>query len=264
MFVSAAYFLLTFVACSIGAVAGVGGGIIIKPLMDVFSGLPLSTINAMSGITVLTMTSVSLWKARTNAYGIQLQKVVYVAGGGVIGGMIGLRIFSALLTAIGNAAQVNVIQTVMLSVIVIVIMIGELKHGKLPQYHYEHPAILIGLGTVLGMLAVFLGIGGGPFNRPILLMLLGLNSKNAAYFSLAIIFFSQLSSVITLGVTTQFAPVDWSILPFMMLGAVIGGVVGAKVAVNLKDAYFDRFFFGVLVLMMLLNVFNLVRLTTGA
>ncbi len=47
-----------------GAICGIGGGVIIKPTLDAFGVLSVSTISFLSGCTVLAMTCYSVIKER--------------------------------------------------------------------------------------------------------------------------------------------------------------------------------------------------------
>ena len=67
MITSFIVFLIVLFACTLGAISGLGGGIIIKPLMDALGGFSAATVNDMASITILTMTIVSIIKARKNA-----------------------------------------------------------------------------------------------------------------------------------------------------------------------------------------------------
>ena len=118
---------------------------------------------------------------------------------------------------------------------------------------------MMGVGVGLGIIAAFLSIGGGLFNRPLLIIMLSLASKPAVFTSLCIIFCAQLSNVITMGVTTQFSNVDMSVLPFMMVAAVLSGFIGSYIASHVDDKYFDRLFFFTLLIILSLNTFNLLR-----
>ena len=53
-------FLVCFLASVVGAVCGIGGGVIIKPTLDALGILDVSTISFLSGCTVLSMTSYSV------------------------------------------------------------------------------------------------------------------------------------------------------------------------------------------------------------
>ena len=46
---------IAFFASTIGAICGIGGGVIIKPVMDAFGVMDVSVINFLSGCTVLSI-----------------------------------------------------------------------------------------------------------------------------------------------------------------------------------------------------------------
>ncbi len=52
--------LVSLVASTVGAVCGVGGGILIKPVLDAVSSIDVATVNFLSGATVLSMTAYSV------------------------------------------------------------------------------------------------------------------------------------------------------------------------------------------------------------
>ncbi len=56
------YFLVAILATTIGSLAGIGGGVIIKPAMDFLGHYDLPTISVISSITVLSMAIVSTWR----------------------------------------------------------------------------------------------------------------------------------------------------------------------------------------------------------
>ena len=55
-------FLICFSASVIGAICGIGGGVIIKPVLDAFGIMDVATISFLSGCTVLSMTTYSVIK----------------------------------------------------------------------------------------------------------------------------------------------------------------------------------------------------------
>ena len=82
------YLLLAIAATTIGTLVGVGGGFIIRPLLnllDVSKGLASFT----SSITVFSMavTNLILYKKQGNK--LQLNNIVYMGIGGIIGGLVG-------------------------------------------------------------------------------------------------------------------------------------------------------------------------------
>ncbi len=56
------FFIISFGACIVGAICGIGGGVIIKPVLDAFGVLSVSAISFLSGCTVLAMTCYSVGK----------------------------------------------------------------------------------------------------------------------------------------------------------------------------------------------------------
>ena len=63
----------------------------------------------------------------------------------------------------------------------------------------------------------------------------------------------------TMGVTNHFSHVDITVLPFMMVAAVLGGYLGGYIATHVNDKYFDRLFMLTLFIILCLNTGNLVR-----
>lgn len=53
-------YLITFLACIIGTICGMGGGIIIKPVLDATGLMSVSTITFLSGCTVIAMAAWSI------------------------------------------------------------------------------------------------------------------------------------------------------------------------------------------------------------
>ena len=47
------FFIISFLASIAGAICGIGGGVIIKPLLDSFGLMDVKTISFLSGCTVL-------------------------------------------------------------------------------------------------------------------------------------------------------------------------------------------------------------------
>ena len=56
--------IVVLTATIVGSISGIGGGVLIKPVMDASFPLTTSQISFLSGTTVLTMTIVSLLRSR--------------------------------------------------------------------------------------------------------------------------------------------------------------------------------------------------------
>lgn len=77
-------------------ISGIGGGVIIKPVMDAVSGLSVSSISFLSGCTVLAMSVVSVLRGRGGEAKIDLKKGTLLAIGGAIGDVSGKMIFDVI------------------------------------------------------------------------------------------------------------------------------------------------------------------------
>lgn len=95
---------------------------------------------------------------------------------------------------------------------------------------------------VLGFLASFLGIGGGPVNVSLLMLMFALPIKEATLYSLSTIFFSQLAKLVTIALTSSFMRFDLSMLFYVIPAAVIGGLWGARFSRVLSPKKSDLYF----------------------
>lgn len=75
---AAILFAVALSAAAIGAITGIGGGIIIKPFVDAFGILPVSSVSFLSGITVLSMSVVSLLRGRGTGVQIDARRTTCV------------------------------------------------------------------------------------------------------------------------------------------------------------------------------------------
>ena len=245
------YFLITFFATLIGAVAGMGGGVIIKPVLDMMGNYDIVTISILSSITVLSMALVSTIKQIKNGLMITSPMIVITAGA-VIGGTIGGIVFSLV-----KAQLESNIVTIIQSVILICLMVFCLFYRHLPAIHV-HSAIGQGfIGLSLGMLGTFLGIGGGPINVTVLVLILGIGLREAAKLSVFVILFAQAFGLITKAFNGQYAVVqDYSMLLIMIPAAIIGGLIGSILNIKLKEKHIHILFNSAVMIVILICIYN--------
>lgn len=82
------------------------------------------------------------------------------------------------------------------------------------------------LGAFAGAVSGLFGVGGGVIVVPGLVLLLGLGQKPAAATSLATIIASAGAAVILFG---RASAVDWVAAGYLLIGAVAGAWIGARV-----------------------------------
>jgi len=212
------YFLIGFLATLLGASAGLGGGVIIKPVLDLFGHYDIGTIGFLSAATVFSMASVSLLRARKNNIRIEKAQSILIAVGSIIGGFFGKSIFNYFVDHETIGEMIGLIQSGLLVTILVLILIFIKFHQHFTSYHIKNRLVIILVGFILGVLSSFIGIGGGPLNVAILGWLFSMNTKNAVFNSIFIIFFSQLTAIVLVIANMDVQSYDLSMLPVMIVG----------------------------------------------
>lgn len=96
------YALVILVATTLGAVAGLGGGVIIKPLLDLVGAHDAATINLYSCVAVFAMCCVSLTKQLREDFEFDKKTVLCVSAGSLLGDVLGNKVFSTLTGSFDN------------------------------------------------------------------------------------------------------------------------------------------------------------------
>ncbi|MDU6620867.1 MAG: sulfite exporter TauE/SafE family protein [Enterococcus avium] len=248
------YFFVIVIANTIGAVSGMGGGVIIKPVFDFIGAHDVAAISFYSATAVFTMSVVSTMRQLTSGRKFNWQIVSWVSVGAVLGGILGNLAFEACLNWFGNKDIVQLIQIV-LTVITLIFGFVYTKYNW-KNFKLTHVIWYFICGLMLGFLASLLGIGGGPINVSLLMLLFSLPIKEATVYSICTIFFSQFAKLLTIALTTGFSRYDLTILWFVIPAAVIGGLLGAKFSKILSPEKVTIVFQGVVLLVLFINLYN--------
>lgn len=249
------YCVVILVATTLGAVAGLGGGVIIKPLLDLVGYHDPATINLYSCIAVFTMCCVSLTRQLRAGFSFDKGMVLSVSMGSLLGGIAGERVFTAL-TGSFDSHLVKVVQAGILAVVLGLIFLYTLRQDEMPSWRLTNLASIFAAGFALGAVAVFLGIGGGPLNMCALSLLFALGAKEGAVYSLAIIFFSQLSKLVLSAVGGTLWSADLSFVPFVVVPAIAGGFIGTFFNRRLSEEGVRRTYLFVMALLPLISLYN--------
>lgn len=250
------YFLVGFISSLFGAIAGLGGGVIIKPVLDFMGDYDVATIGILSAATVFTMACVTLLKSMSSGVKVSGKVSFILAIGSIVGGIIGKLLFNYLLKAVRDGSLITGVQAIILSILLIIIYILVTQKHKMKTYHLRRFDVIFTVGLILGVVAAFLGIGGGPLNVAILAIGFSMNAKESAINSIFIIFFSQLSSLLMTTLTTGFSGFDLSMLPMLMIGAVVGGLLGGILLHKFASRQVEKVFATGLIVILLINVYN--------
>jgi len=251
------FFIISFLASIIGSICGIGGGVIIKPTMDLLQMGPVATISFLSGCTVLSMTSYTVGRAlisRTSQ--IDLKLCTPLAIGAVVGGISGNSLFAAVKSMFSNPNTVGAVQAFFLAIVTIGTLIYTLMRNRILTRQVESPAAIALIGAGLGLMSSFLGIGGGPINLVVLYYFFSMSAKIAAQNSLFIILFSQFSSLATTVITGKVPSFDGWILLLMIAGGIVGGITGRSLNKRLDDKAVSNLFVALMAVIIGISVFN--------
>lgn len=245
------YFIIALGATMIGATAGLGGGIIIKPSLDALGHYNLSVIGILSSATVLSMAGVTT--LRYLLKGMHITKtLIFLTIGAIFGGIIGKEIFQIVYEKINP----EILTSIQAGIIIILLIISLFK-DNIPRREIKSPIIILLTGLILGTLSSFLGIGGGPVNVALLCILFSMDIKEAAAGSIFIILFSQASKLLAVTLTTGFSGGDYSMLFFMVPAGIAGGFLGSWLNKKLSPDIIEKGFKVCLSLIILLNAYNI-------
>lgn len=252
--------LIAFLACVLGKICGMGGGVIIKPVLDALGIATVNAINFLSGCTVLGMSLWSVGKAWVKRDSqIDFKISTPLALGAALGGILGKSLYACLTAALPNAESAGGIQAGLLLLATTATLLYTIKKDRVFSCHIYNPLACVTIGLALGMLGSFLGIGGGPFNMAVLYFFFSMSTKTAAQNSLYIILISQATGLIRTLLSGGMPQVTPVLLAGMVLCGVLGSEIGGRLNRRLSESATTRLFEGAMALVMAICLYNLFK-----
>lgn len=253
------YFLIIVISNTIGAISGIGGGIIIRPIFDAIGYHNILAVSFYSSIAVLVMAATSIASKIKEGITIQRDLALLTAMGSIFGGVMGNLFLEGLVISFPREESILGIQMIVAVITLSISLLYTIKKWKGPNTTKKAMFFLI--GGITGCIASFLGLGGGPLNVVAFMLFFGLTIKVAAVYSLFNIIFSQLARTITIGVTTGFQGFDLSMLAFIVPAAIIGGLMGSRVSNVLPETKVTKIYQFMLAGVIVLNIVNFIKIT---
>lgn len=235
--------LIAFLSTVIGAIVGIGGGLIIRPMlgfMEVAKGLA----SFSSAACVFCMGIVSLITTVRGGARIQLRETVLLAAGSICGAFAGgasIGLVSGEVIKIGYIAAMALVLACMAA------------RKYLPRVKLKNPLLQFLTGIVTGGLSGFFGIGGGPFQMTALLLLFDLEPKEAAVQSIFITLLTTASSLIQYAISGYW---DFSLAVYMVPLAVLGGFIGGLLNRRFPNKYVSALFNATVVFIILMQLYS--------
>lgn len=255
------YFLISSISTSLGAISGIGGGVIIKPLMDAVSGMGSATVGFLSAVTVESMAIVSITKHFLSKEDVRLEprRGTLLAAGSALGGVAGKALFSWFKDFVRQDQAVISGQNIILFFLTILVAIYYYKKAHIKGLNIQNVFACLSIGLILGLLSAFLGIGGGPINLMVLSFLFSMDAKTASLHSIYIILFSQTTSLGSTFISGTVPNFSWLVLWAMVIGGVIGAFIGRTLNRRLTNEKIDRLFILLLFVILTICIYNVYK-----
>lgn len=252
------YSIIVLCATMIGAITGLGGGIIIKPAFDFVGIDTTSMISVYSTVAVFTMCLVSIYKRSKQGFHVKKQIALGLALGSIVGGKIGDVIFLHAVDNWGSQA-VSATQSVILFLLLGGIILFTLNKESIRTLEVTNLVAIVTIGLTVGIISVYLGIGGGPLNIALLVYFFSMKAKDAAAYSILMIFFAQ---IIKMGTVIRdfekYNNVSLVILAIAIF-AVLGGWIGTKIQSKLTHEAVEKLYLGLMGILVLMTAFNVFK-----
>lgn len=254
------FFMVSILSSIAGSICGIGGGVIIKPVLDAVGVMSVSCISFLSGCTVLAMSVVSVYKnLKAGSARLNVRTATGLAVGAAFGGVIGKSMFQMLKNAVGNENLVGMTQAIVLIIITFGTLVYTIYKKKIKTKQFDQIWLCLVIGIVLGVMSSFLGIGGGPINLVVLAYFFSMSTKEAALSSLYIIMFSQITSLVQTCVTGTIPEIKVSYFLAMVIGGILGGTLGARVNKKISEEGVNKLFIFLMAVIVAINIYNAVK-----
>ena len=219
--------LLGFAAGVLGSMIGVGGGIIVVPALT-FLGFPPTVAASNSLFAALSnsiASTISYSRQKRIEFSLGLKLGLLTIPGTILGALLSTdespEIFKFLfgIVLIASAAY---------------IFLRKKIKDKEKTLSKQMIVFAVGASFFAGIISSFFGIGGGIIFVPLMVVGMGMAMKRAAPTSQLILLFASLSGVI---IHSLLGHTDFLQAGFLAIGAFIGGLVGARLSLDIKERY---------------------------
>ncbi|MDX8044730.1 sulfite exporter TauE/SafE family protein [Gracilibacillus sp. S3-1-1] len=245
--------LVGLLSAALGSIVGFGGGVILVPVLlilhtttPLFDWADSSTIVGIS-LVIMIFTGFSSTYAYAKRKQIDYKSGFYFIIGSLPGGIVG-----ALLNQFVETDTFSLFLGIFMIIIFAMFFlkkepkqldgqVDKVKSHKVARemivgettYHYSFsPIIAFIIAFIVGMLSGFFGIGGGSLMVPAMMILFYFPPHIATATSMFIIF---VLSFVSSGTHIILGHVEWQYVWAFIPGALLGGIVGAKINQQLSS-----------------------------
>ncbi len=246
-------FGIAFFGAFIGGITGLGGGMLIKPMLGSMLGMAANTLSLyiskfISTGVVFSMSakSASIYRKSGFEYSIYIFKFLAI---GLVVGILSVNIIPTPSGALEILLQ---------GILYFLVFLSVLLRNKYPRLQFkDKPLGIILVGFAIGFLSAFFGIGGGAIKVPFFLIFFSMTMKEAAIYSFLAAMVTEPVKLVQYGfhiyseqahIAVENAKVA-ALSPFtaVMIAVVFGiicipaAILGAKYGVAIQQKASDEF-----------------------
>lgn len=216
---------LGFIAGVVGSVIGLGGGIIIVPVLTFLGISPTlaSSSSLFAAFSNSVASTISYTKQKRTDYKIGLRLGLMSVPGTILG---------AIITSHVTPDIFKILFGIVLIASCYYLFIKRNLASKQQNTSKQMLVASAGISFFAGILSSFFGIGGGIVFVPLMIIGLGMLVKNATATSQLILMFSSASGMIAHALLGH-SDFDYALL--LSIGAFAGGFLGARLSLEIKE-----------------------------
>ncbi len=226
--------VLGFVAGGVGALAGIGGGIIITPILAMYLGVPMHQAIGVSLTAVIaTSTATSSVYVERGLSNIRLGMTLEIATtmgaaiAAIVAGYIDRRTLAVLFSLFLVYTASSMVKKAWSSR-------NQQHDPSIPPYEIKRYPLGLGASLLAGGFSGLLGIGGGPVKVPIMYLFMGVPLRVATATSNFMIGVTAATSAY---IYYGRGDIPLHIAAPIVIGVFSGSLVGARIAPKVKAAY---------------------------
>ena len=216
---------LGFAAGILGSMIGLGGGIIVVPVLTFFGFPPtLSVSNSLfAAFSNAVGSTVSYSRQKRIDYSLGLKLGLLCIPGTILGAYLSSDVTPGIFKILFGL--------VLISSAVYIFMRKKIETQE-KILTKQMIVFVISASFFAGIISSFFGIGGGIVFVPLMVVGIGMTMRKAAPTSQFILLFASLSGII---VHSLLGHPDFIQAGLLSVGAFVGGIIGARISFNIKE-----------------------------
>ena len=216
---------LGFAAGILGSMIGLGGGIVVVPVLTFFGFPPtLAVSNSLfAAFSNAVGSTVSYSRQKRIDYSLGLKLGLLCIPGTILGAYLSNDVTPVLFKILFGL--------VLISSAIYIFMRKKIETQE-KILTTQMIIFVISASFFAGIISSFFGIGGGIVFVPLMVVGIGMTMKKAAPTSQFILLFASLSGII---VHSMLGHADFLQAGLLSAGAFIGGIIGARISFNVKE-----------------------------